>query len=299
MKTGIVLDIDHFAVHDGPGIRTCLYVKGCPLHCMWCHSPQSQVMEPQILFARSRCIGCGRCSAACLAGCQVAGADEERQYRREGCRQCMNCVRACPTGALFLEGKEMTVEEAERELLADRIFYKNSGGGVTVSGGECLMQAEFTGALLAGLKKEKIHTIVETSGYGRRQDLLNLAEYTDLFYYDYKLADEELFRRYTGGELRVVSENLCALRKKTDRIVLRIPMIPGITDTAENVDAIYRIAEELKIREVHLLPYNESAGAKYEWCGKTYGLEGLTGNLHQAELLKDRAPLNIKAVIMK
>lgn len=299
MKKGIVLDVDHFAVHDGPGIRTCLYVKGCPLHCMWCHSPQSQRREPQILFSQSRCIGCGRCRTVCPAGCQILEADGSRQYKREGCGLCQSCVRACPTGALFLEGKEMDAQEVLKELLQDRVFYKNSGGGVTVSGGECLMQAEFVGEILAGLKKECVHTIVETSGYGRRQELLNLAEYADLFYYDYKLADDALFRRYTGGELRVVLENLCALRKKTDHIVIRIPMIPGITDTEENVDEIYRIAKELKIAEVHLLPYNESAGAKYEWCGKSYGLEGLKGNMHQVERLRDRAPQGIKAVIMK
>lgn len=291
--------MDHFAVHDGPGIRTCLYMKGCPLHCMWCHSPQSQRMETEILFTTNRCVRCGRCIGACPVGCQTVTEDGERRYDRAKCRQCGKCVSLCPAGALFVEGREMTVEAAAGELLRDRVFYRNSGGGVTISGGECLMQAAFTWELLRTLKREQVHTIVETSGYGRRQDLLELAEYADEFYYDYKLADEELFEYYTGGKLRVVSENLGALRKKTDRIVLRIPMIPGITDTEENVDEIYRIAAALQIEQIHLLPYNESAGAKYEWCGRAYELEGISGNLRQVELLKDRAPAGIQVVIMK
>ena len=256
--------MDHFAVHVGPGIRTCLYMKGCPLHCMWCHSPQSQRMETEILFTTNRCVHCGRCVGACPVGCQIVTEDGERRYDRAKCRQCGKCVSLCPAGALFVEGREMTVEAAAGELLRDRVFYRNSGGGVTISG-----------------------------------DLLELAEYADEFYYDYKLADEELFEYYTGGKLRVVSENLGALRKKTDRIVLRIPMIPGITDTEENVDEIYRIAAALQIEQIHLLPYNESAGAKYEWCGRAYELEGISGNLRQVELLKDRAPAGTQVVIMK
>ena len=172
METGIVMDIDHFAVHDGPGIRTCLFLKGCPLTCLWCHSPESQLREPQILFAQNRCVKCGLCAAACENYGQILDEEGNREYRRENCRECRRCVESCPTGALFVSGTQMSVTEAAAELIQDKLFYKNSGGGVTISGGECLLQPVFTKQLLMRMKAEGIHTIVETSGCGKKEDLL-------------------------------------------------------------------------------------------------------------------------------
>ena len=270
-RQGIVMDIDHFAVHDGPGIRTCIYLKGCPLSCAWCHSPESQSPAPQLLFAQSRCTGCGRCAVVCPGG--VHRHEGSRHIlERERCSVCGTCAKACPTGALSLSGRFMTADQVVQEALADRIFYENSGGGVTLSGGEVLSQAAFAWQVLSHLKDEGIHTLVETSGFGREEALLSLAAVTDLFYFDCKLLDSGLFRRFTGGDPDIVLRNLKSLRAVTDQIVLRIPLIPGITDTMENVAAGFALACDLGIQSVHLLPYNASAGAKYAWLGREYPL---------------------------
>lgn len=299
MEKGVVLDIDHFAVHDGPGIRTSIYLKGCPLCCQWCHSPESQKMCPQIMYAQNRCISCGMCVKACNLSAQTVFADGTRLFDRETCTECGKCVVECPSGALFISGKEMSTEDVKREVLPDKIFYDNSGGGVTISGGECLMQAQFTLELLKELKEAGIHTIIETSGYGRQDDLLSLAEYTDTFYYDFKLGDKELFRKYTGGDLKIVLDNLAALRMATEHIVLRVPLIPRITDTLENVCMAYDTAVRMQIGEVHLLPYNQNAGAKYEWCGREYGLGERMQEKELFERLLEAAPAELTVWVVK
>lgn len=296
--TGIIFDIDHFAVHDGPGIRTSIYFKGCPLRCKWCHSPESQSSKPQVLFAPSRCIRCGACVTECRYGCQYLDENGVRTFLHEKCVGCMACVKVCPTGAMFLSGRQMQVEEVIREVIADKVYFKNSGGGVTLSGGEVLLQPRFADGILKRLKEEGIHTIVETSGYGNREDLLKLAESADVFYYDYKLGDKEKFKLYTGGDLEVVRNNLKALREKTGAITIRIPLIPGITDTKENVRKAYETAQELNIRELHLLPYNAAAGAKYEWCGREYELGELQPDKDKNERLKEMAPKELNVRIM-
>lgn len=297
-NSGIVFDIDHYAVHDGPGIRTCIYLKGCFLSCLWCHSPESQSIKPQLLYAESRCTHCGACTAVCpldLHSMDKAG----HKFKRQGCITCGRCARVCPSGALFVSGVYMTLEEVVNEALEDKAFYKNSGGGVTLTGGEVLCQPAFTLRILKALKKEGVHTIAETSGFGDKQALVDLVPFTDIFYFDYKLGKKELFKKYTGGDLDVVIENLEALRKKTESIVLRIPLIPGITDSEENIAPAYELANKLEIEEVHLLPYNSSADAKYDWCGKSYTLGRLSTRPGLYEELLNMAPKNIKVSIVK
>lgn len=294
---GIIFDIDHFVVHDGKGIRTCIYVKGCPLHCEWCHSPESQQTCPQILFAAGRCSFCGLCVSECRTGAQkIIGG--KRIYQRELCNTCAACTKVCNQGALTVSGRDYTAAQAAREVTADKPFFKNSGGGVTISGGEVLTQAEFVTEILRLLKMEQIHTIVETSGYGDTESLLKMAAYTDTFFYDFKLGDKEKFRHYIGGDVDVVLSNLKKLRNRTDRIVLRLPVIPGITDTPENIDSLYETARENKIREIHFLPYNTSAGAKYEWCGRTYTLGERKTDTGKLEQYKERAPKGTEVFIM-
>lgn len=296
-KTGVVLDIDHFAVHDGAGIRTCLYLKGCPLHCAWCHSPESQNREPQILFAENRCSGCELCVRECRKGLQKM-KNGKRIFFRDECDCCGSCVKVCNKGALFVSGTRSTVQEVLDEILPDEVFFRNSDGGVTISGGEVLMQPEFTYEILKSLKGHQIHTIVETTGYGKKEDLLMLAACTDIFYYDFKLGDKELFKTYIGGNLELVLENLRALRQVTSQIVLRAPMIPGITDTKQNMERLYETAQEMDIRQIHILPYNSSAGAKYEWCGRKFLLGPLNTDMNRLERYRVMAPETIKVDIM-
>ena len=299
-NSGIVFDIDHYAVHDGPGIRTCIFLKGCFLSCLWCHSPESQSIKPQLLYSSSRCTHCGACTTVCPKDLHSMDADGHK-FKREGCITCGRCARVCPTGALFICGTRMTLDEVVNEALEDMAFYKNSGGGVTLTGGEVLCQPAFTLRILQALKKEEVqvHTIVETSGFGNKRDLIDLVPYTDIFYFDYKLGKKELFKKYTGGDWDVVLENLKALREKTQSIVLRIPLIPGITDSVENINSAYEVANKLKIGVVHLLPYNSSADAKYDWCGMNYSLGKLSARPGLYEELLNMAPKDIKVSVVR
>ena len=344
--TGNIFDIDHFAVHDGPGIRTCVYLKGCPLRCAWCHSPESQKPGPQLLYASARCAHCGICVPACPLGLhklETANALNEQasisptvnntpeqagsyagdiMHRRNdsstptdpfqnasmplhifgdrrGCTDCGACAGACPTGALRMCGTERSAADVAREALDDMLFFENSGGGVTISGGEPLMQPKFTQEILRLIKNKNIHTIVETSGYGEEHDLLNLAPYADCFYYDYKLFDAGMHSHYIGKGHEVVFSNLKKLRSYTDGVVLRIPLIPGITDITENLFHAIDLAAELRIPEIQLLPYNTAASAKYEWVGRPYRLSPAEWSPPDMDLLMQHADGAVKIVLNK
>lgn len=293
----ILFDIDHFATHDGPGIRTTVFFKGCPLRCQWCHSPESQEMKVQIAFAENRCVGCGQCAQACPTGAQRFGA-KGRVFDRSLCVRCGACTEVCASKALFLCGRSYTLEEVIREILPDLPFFQNSGGGVTLTGGEVLMQSRFACALLRQLKNEGIHTLVETSGYGNEMDLLSLATWTDLFYYDFKLWDAQLFERFIGANVDVVKRNLAALSASGAKIVLRAPMIYGITDTKENVDSLFETALRYHIQEVHLLAYNTAAPDKYAWLDRPFLLKDKLNASGPIEEIAARAPGGIEVKIV-
>ena len=241
--SGIIFDIDHFAVHDGPGIRTVVYLKGCPLRCAWCHSPESQMFELQTLYIKDMCRGCEVCKG-------------------EG----------CINGARRVCGSHMSVDEVMSEVCQDSVFFETSGGGLTLTGGEVLSQPLFAGALLKAAKDEAIHTVVETSGFGAWGAVEEIARYTDVFYYDIKCVDARRHKEFTGVDNTSIVRNLEKLSKlrKGGGIVLRAPLIPGCTDGEENVAGVYELAERNGISEVHLLPYNQSSAAKYEWVGREY-----------------------------
>ena len=295
--TALIMDIDHFAVHDGPGIRTCIYFKGCPLSCTWCHSPESQSAFPQLLYAMSKCTRCGMCVKACPKGLHRLD-NSLHIFTQDECGGCGFCVHKCNGGALTISGKMMVLDAVLEEACADEVFYRNSGGGVTVTGGEVLMQGAFVDRLLFELRKKDIHSIVETSGYGDTEYLLSFADSASLFYYDFKIADPEQFNVHIGNNPSLIWDNLEKLRKKTASIILRAPLIPAITDTEENIMALYNLARDLRLSTIHLLPYNNSAGAKYTWLGKPYPLDYPDMNAKSPEdiLALDHTGLNVRII---
>jgi len=249
MTSGLILNIQRYSVHDGPGIRTTVFLKGCPLRCTWCHNPESQAPEAEMAVAESRCIRCGACRKVCPNDGAASSSGR--------CTRCGACVEACPTGAREMLGREMTVGEVIAEVLKDRIFFDDSGGGVTFSGGEPLAQLGFLGEALSACRREGLHTAVDTCGYCVREDLLAVAPLTDLFLYDLKIIDDERHREHTGESNAMILDNLRELGQVHENIWLRIPVVPGVNDDAPQLEAAARLAASLPgVRRVNLLPYH-------------------------------------------
>ena len=263
--TGRVFNIQRFAVHDGPGIRTTVFLKGCPARCLWCHNPESQSPEPEIVELADRCISCLTCADVCPHGLD-----------RARCTACGACARACPTGARQLAGRTMTVAEVMAEVEADRVFFDDSGGGVTFSGGEPLSQPAFLGALLAAARAARLSTAVDTCGAAARDQLLALAPLVDVFLFDLKTTDAARHLAYTGVPLAPILANLAALGDVHANIWLRVPIVPGYTDDEASLAETARIAATTPgVRRVHLLPYHRTGAAKFLRLDKTYALEGV------------------------
>lgn len=292
----LIFDIDHFAAHDGPGIRTNVYFKGCPLRCRWCHSPESQSPVPELILAGNRCTACRMCADACENGVHIFEESEHR-LRRDLCRLCRQCESQCAAGAVHVCGKHYSVDQLLAEVLPDKPFYQMSGGGVTASGGEILMQSDFLFDFFSRLKGENIHTLAETSGYGEQKNLLKLADVTDIFYFDFKLWDPDAFRYYTGGDIEVIKNNLRALSLTGKDIVLRVPVIHGITDTDSNIMDLFRVADEYGLKSIQLLPYNQSAPEKYGWVGRPYSLNGNLSPGDRINEIMSMAPVGISVTV--
>ncbi len=274
LNPGIVFDIRRYAIHDGPGIRTTVFFKGCALSCWWCHNPESQDPSPEVVVRPGRCIRCGACVAACDRGAALLTPDGP-DADRERCRDCETrlCAAVCYAEAREVAGRAVSVEEAAALAARDLPFYEESGGGVTLSGGEPLLQHEFAAALLAALKARGIHTALDTCGHAPWEAIDRLRGDVDLFLYDVKLMDEARHRRYTGVGNRRILENLRALSEGGHRIVLRFPVIPGVNDDAANVGAVAAMAASLpRLDGVDLLPYHRSGVDKYLRLDRTYQL---------------------------
>lgn len=265
-----VFNIQKFCVNDGPGIRTTVFLKGCMLRCKWCHNPESKSPHPQIMLYRSKCIGCGDCVEACQAGLHSFAEDGKHNILRDSCTLCGRCVEAC-TGALEICGKDMTADEIIEQVMADEAFYKNSGGGMTLSGGDPLYCPGFTAELLRKAKEKGLHTCVETSGYAKPDDIRQIAQYTDLFLWDVKETDEKRHIEYTGVSNRPILDNLSLLESVGAKVVLRCPIIPTYNDRQEHLYAIGELAQRLScVQRVEVEPYHPLGASKSEGIGVEY-----------------------------
>ncbi len=270
--TGWIFDIDRFASHDGPGIRTTIFLKGCPLSCLWCHSPESQTPGPELLYRTDRCTSCWLCLEACPRGALSRG-EGSVTLDRSLCDGCGECCEVCYPGALEIAGKKMSVDEIVDRVSRDAAFFKNSGGGVTLSGGEPLSQPEFSFQLLSGFKDRGIHTAVETTGFCTWEILSRVSGVTDLFLYDMKFFDDGLHRRYTGVSNKRILENLERLCAARDGVLVRVPCIPGINDSEEQIRDLADAVAAAGVSAIALLPYNSSAPAKYAWVSRPFELD--------------------------
>ena len=270
--TGIVFDIKKFSIHDGPGIRTTVFFKGCPLSCWWCHNPESQAPGPELVFWESRCIGCEACLEACDQGA-ISWDGDVISTDGEKCTLCGDCVEVCYAEAREVVGQEMTVAQVMAEIERDIAFYDESGGGVTFSGGEPLLQRDVLLALLQACKEKEIHTAVDTCGFATWETLDGVREHVDLFLYDLKLMDDAKHRKFTGVSNELILRNLQMLSTRGHNIALRVPIIPGINDDDESVRQLGTFAAALPhLNRLGILPYHHAGAEKCNRLHKVYGL---------------------------
>ena len=266
--TGRIFDIQRFSIHDGPGIRTTVFLKGCPLHCKWCHNPEGISPDPQLSVVPENCIGCASCVSACKVSALALNGKRTIAINRPQCTACGDCAPACDSRALEMVGRTAGVDEVLAVVLRDREYYLASGGGVTLSGGEPLLQPDFTHALLRAIKAAGVSTCIETSGFADGAVLDKVAPLTDFFLYDYKETDPQLHQGFTGQRNDAILANLRKLHSRGARILLRCPMIPEHNARKEHLDGIAAIARELPgLMGVELLAYHRLGRGKLRRFG--------------------------------
>ena len=288
MTEGRVFAIKRFALHDGPGIRTTVFVKGCPLRCIWCHNPEGLIHERQLAFYPHLCIACDKCYQVCLSGALRKKRSPIEDYEREKCLLCGSCAEGCPAGAVEVIGRDLPPDEVVSVVERDRHFYDTSGGGMTVSGGEPLAQADFTLELLARAKAIGIHTILDTCGRAPFERLVKCLEFTDHVYYDLKVVDDEKHRRLTGSSNRVILENVKRLGAWGKPLTIRIPMVKGLNDSHEDISSFVSLIASLPsstdLRRIEIIPYHRIGEGKYRSIGLDYELK--SQDIHSQEELR-------------
>ncbi len=265
---GTVFDIQRFSIHDGPGVRTIVFLKGCPLSCLWCSNPESQKLKPVLMYQSMNCIHCGKCISACKIG--AISFSNKNFIDRDICTACGECVNVCPTSALTLKGKKMTVEQVIKELKKDAIVYRRSGGGITLSGGEPLVQSEFARELLKACKAQGWHTAIETTAYANTETIEEVFPYIDLALMDIKSVDSEMHKKYTGVPNEKILEN-AKLVSKITKMVVRVPLVPDFNSSEKDILELCDYVKTLNdINTVHLLPYHTYGENKYDLLGRDY-----------------------------
>ncbi len=273
---GTIFNIQKFCINDGPGIRTSVFLKGCPLNCIWCHNPESKSTKPELFYDERKCILCGQCAAVCPNGCHTF-EDGVHRFDRKKCVSCGACAEKCMPASLERVGYETTVEEVMKEVMKDEIFYRNSGGGMTVTGGEPMAQFEFTYALLQEARANGLHTCIETCGFARTENYEKLAELVDIFLFDYKETVPEKHREFTGADNELILKNLFRLDELGAKTILRCPIIPTRNNREDHFEGIADVANRLKnILEINIEPYHPLGSSKSTMLGREYELGDLT-----------------------
>lgn len=287
ISKGFVFDIQHYSIHDGPGIRTTVFLTGCPLKCLWCQNPESQQLYPRLFFRYDKCTGCGKCIPVCIHGAVVLNG-KSAKTNRQLCKGCGECIKACPSEARSIIGKEITSEEVFKDVSSDKIFYQESNGGVTLSGGEVLFQPEFSSSILELCKNHDIHTAIETSGYGSWENMKQILAYTDLVLFDFKHLDDYEHKKLTGVSNKTILENAKKIWHDLKiPIIARVPVIPGCNDSITNINqtADFISAELDKSVNVDLLPYNSLGETKYKNLEQPWN--GFSGTIPSDEKMNE------------
>lgn len=280
---GLVFNIQRFSLHDGPGIRTTVFLKGCPLGCKWCSNPESISPRPEIMTFDMRCILCGKCREVCPQKA-ITMTDASRVIDWSKCNSCLECAKVCPSGAIEQMGKYMSVEETVAEVEKDKLFYLNSGGGVTFSGGEPLYQWKFVREACKQCKEKGIHTALDTTGYAKWDDMRAVLEYVDLVLYDLKHLDARRHKELTGMGNKLILDNLVKTAARA-KVWLRVPLIPTVNDSVSYIEEIIQLATRMNIGKVSLLPYHQWGVQKYARLGRVYAFDGV--DPHTEERLQE------------